>query len=257
MNFRLNFTPFRRMIRPLSLYLEKTRSEDPDVKVKWVIGEDIRIFGYQQPDYQTRLTDIKLNKSSTPVLNGDYPDFLTEVPTTRGMGTAIGGDEIVIEVGPGQDYLTIRTDDFRYNIRKSWETRDLHLEESYLPMKQIKIRGSVLATALQNYVRVAPSGPLRLKISNDTVKFVSKTDNDKAVLDITNYVTNYSNNEENEYLYNLYLLSEELQKFPRKDQIELFVNDKLIRFRYEIGDNLGYINYYQQGKVDTSRTSQY
>lgn len=257
MNIILNFSPFRRMIRPLSLYSEKTRSKDPDRKVKWVISEDIRIFGYQQPDYQSRLTEIRLDKKSVPPLSDDYLDFRTGVPTTRGMGTATGGDKVVIEIEPERDYLTMRTDDFRYNIKKSRRTRDMYIKKHYLPMDEIKIKGSILKDTLQDYIRLAPSGPLRLKISNDVVKFVSKTDHAKASLDITNHVTIHSSNEKNEYLYDLHLLSEILKKLPSNEEVELFVNNSLIKLQYEIGDGLGHINYYQQGKIDTSRTSRY
>jgi hypothetical protein len=257
MNITLNFTPFRRMIRPLSLYSEKTRSDDLDAKIKWVISEDIQIYGYHQPDYQTRLTNVRLNKKAVPELSDEYPDFRTEVPTTRGMRTATGGDEIVIEIEPGQDDLTIHTDDFRYDIEKSWGTRDLHIEKRLLPMKQIKVKGSISKDKLQNYVHFAPSSPLRLIVGNDVVKLVSNTDQVKASLDISKHVTILSNNETGEYLYNVQLLSEILRKLPGNEQIELFVNNDLIRLRYEIGDNIGHINYYQQGKVNTSRTSVY
>jgi len=225
--------------------------------VKWKIDDNVRIFGYQQPDYQTRLTVIRLNEDSVPVPCNDHPDFLIEAPTTRGMGTATGGKEMVIETEPGQDHLIIHTDDFSYNIKKSWGTRDLHIEKHYLPMDKIKITGSILKDRLQKYVQLAPSGPLRLIISNDVVKFVSKTDIEKASLDITDHVTIHSNNSSNEYLYDIHLLSEILKKLPMNKEIELFVNDDLIRLRYEIGDNLGHINYYQQGQADTSQTSRY
>lgn len=254
MNIIIDFTSFRRMIRPLSVYSEKSRSGEFDPKVKWAIGEDIRIFGYQQPDYQTRLTEIRLYRKNSPVLSNDYPGILTEVPMIRGMGTATNGDKLIIKIEPGQDYQTIRTDDFRYDFEAGEGNPDMHIEEYYLPMNQIKVRATVTSNKLKNYVYLAPSGPLRLKISNDAVKFVSKTDLEKASLDITNYAT-YSENDVIEYLYDLNCLSETLKKFPRNKKIEMFANDNLIRLKYNIGDDIGHVNYYQQIEVNNSRTS--
>jgi len=214
MIIKIDFSSFRQMIRPLSVYSEKSRSGEFNPKIKWAIGEDIRIFGYQQPDHQTRLTEIRLYRKNSAVLSNDYPGILTEVPIIRGMGTATGGDKLVIKIEPGQDYQTIRTDDFRYDFEAGEGNPDMHIEQHYLPMNQIKVRATILSNKLKNYVYLAPSGPLRLKISNDAVKFVSRTDLEKASLNITNYVA-YSENDIIEYLYDLSCLSEILKKFPR------------------------------------------
>lgn len=257
MNIDLNFTPFRRIIRPLTLYSETTRSGDLDGKIKWVITDTIQMFGYQQPDYQTRLTEIRLNENSVPVVSNDYPDFLIEAPTTRGMGTATGGEKMTIEIDPKKEYLTILTDDFTYNIKKSWGTRGLDIKKHLLPMENIKIKGSISGDRFQKYVHTALSGPLRLKISNDVVKFISSTHLSKGSFDITDSVTVLSNNIAGEYSYDIHLLSEILEKFPRNKQIELSINEDLIRLRCTVGDNVGRINYYQRGRVVTSRTSRY
>ena len=254
MNIKIDFTSFRRMIRPLSVYSEKSRSGDFNPKVKWAIGEDIRIFGYQQPDHQTRLTEIRLYGKNSPVLSNDYPGILTEVPMIRGMGTATDGDKLIIKIEPGQDYQTICTDNFRYDFEAGEGNPDMHIEEYYLPMNQIKVRATISSNELKKYVYLAPSGPLRLKISNDAVKFVSRTDLEKASLDITNYVT-YSENDDIEYLYDLSCLSETLKKFPSNKKIKLCANNNLIRLKYNIGDDIGHVNYYQQMEVNNSRIS--
>jgi hypothetical protein len=199
---------------------------------------------------------VRLDEKSVPELIDEYTDIRTEVPTTRGLGTATGGDKIGIKIDPGGDDLMIHnTDDFRYNIQKSRVTRDLHIKRFYLPMKNVKLSGSISKNKLQNYIYLAPGGPLRLKIGTDIVRFVSKTDSEKASLDVTNQVTIHSSNENSVHLYDLRLLFDILKKFPNDEQIELFVNDDLIRLRYEIGNNLGYVNYYQQGKVGSFQTS--
>lgn len=257
MKVYLTPTSFRRMIRPLTLYPEKTRSDDEEAKVKWVISDGIQIFGYKQPDYQTRLTDIRLNKNRVSVLNNCYPDFRTEIPITRGIRTVTDGEEMSITTEPEQDNIIVSTDDFSYNIKKSRGSRDMYIKKQYLPMDEIKMSGSILKNKLQKYVYLAPSGPLRLKISNNLAEFVSKKDIEKASLDITDRVTIHSNNENREYLYDMNLLSEVLPKFPNNKQIDIFVNDNLIRLRYELENNLGHINYYQQGRVNATQTSRY
>lgn len=123
-------------------------------------------------------------------------------------------------------------------------------------MDEIKMSGSILKNKLQKCVYIAPSGPLRLKISNNLVEFVSKKDHEKVSLEITDQVTIHSNNENKEYSYNMKLLSEVLPKFPN-NQIDIFVNDDLIRLRYELKNNLGHVNYYQQGRVNATQTSRY
>jgi len=257
MKIYLNYTPFRRLIRPLSLYSETTRSKSIDSKVKWEISENIHVFAYQQPRYQNRLTYIRINQSCVPMTSSNNFEFLTEAPNTRGLGTATGDNKIVIETEPEQDCLLIRTDNLKYYIKKSKQTHDLDIEKNYLPMNKIKISGSILKDKLQKYVHIAPSGPIRLKIKSDSVEFVSKTEIEKASLDITDNVTIHSKNRSYEYSYDMYLLSEILKKFPKNKKIRLLINDKLINLRYVIGDNLGTINYYQQGKIDTSQMNQY
>jgi len=252
MKISLNFTPFRRLIRPLSIYSETTRSKSLDSKVKWKIDENIHIFAYQQPRYQTRLTHIKLNESCVQTANNNNFEFLTEAPNTRGLGTATGGNKIVIETEPEQDYLLIRTDNLKYHIKKSKQTHDLDIEKNYLPMDEIKISGSILKDRLQKHVHISPSGPIRLNIKSNSAEFVSKTEIEEASLDITDNVTIHSENRSYEYSYDMYLLSEVLKKYPINKKINILVNDNLINLRYVIGDNLGTINYYQQGKIDTS-----
>lgn len=245
MNVILNFTPFRRMIRALSIYSEKSRSDDLDGKVIWNLGDNIRIFGYQQPDYQTRLTDIRLNKNSISTTKNNHSDFRTEVPETWGMGTVTDGGELVIKIEPGQDYLTICTDNFRYGMKKSWETKEMHINKYYLPMDQIKIKGAILKNSLQNFARISPRGPLKLQIRENKVKFVTESERLNASFDITDHVNVYSSNENIDYHFDIELLSDILKKLPKNEEIEIYVNDDLIRLRYEIGDDIGHVNYYQ------------
>jgi len=52
------------------------------------------------------------------VLNNGYPDFRTEIPITRGIGTVTDGNEMTIATEPEQDNVVVSTDDFNYNIKK-------------------------------------------------------------------------------------------------------------------------------------------
>jgi len=258
MKISLNYTPFRRIIRPLSLYSETTRSVSLDGKIKWAISDKLRIYGYQQPDYQSRLTVVKLNECILPALCNDYFEFTTEAPETRGMGTVTGEDTIIVDTEPEGDYITIRTDNFTYNIKKSTTCRPLSINEDYLPMENIELKGTILKNHFQNFVQIAPRGPIRLIINNDVVTFVSETERNKASFDITDRVTIDSTDRNNDYYYyDLHLFSEILKKLPNGKQIEIAVNEDLIKFRYELEDNLGHVNYYQQGHIDTSRTGRY
>jgi len=133
----------------------------------------------------------------------------------------------------------------------------MYIKKHYLPVNKIKMSGSILKDKLQKYVYIAPSGPLRLKISNNLVEFISEKDHEKASLEITDSVTIHSNNENKEYSYNMDLLSEVLPKFPNNKQIDIFVNNDLIRLRYKLENDLGQINYHQQGRVNTTRTGRY
>lgn len=252
MKIKLNYTEFRKVIRSLSVYSEKGRSDTINAKIKWSINEDIRIFGYQQPDYQTRLTAIKLNQKGSRISNRDCPDFLTEVPNIRGLGTAVGNKKITIDMEAENDYLTIHTDDFRYNVEKIRGSPDLHIVKNYLPMNDVKIQASIPISRFKKFVHNAQTGPLRLYISNDSIKFVSKNELEEDSWDITKFASTQPNNKYKEYLYDIYLLGEILKKFPQKNKIKLFVNDNLIRLQYEIGDNFGQINYYQRGRDNTT-----
>lgn len=257
MNIRLDFTPFRRMMRPLLLYSAKDRSSDANVRMKWIIGEDIQIRGYHHPDGQKRLTNIRLNTKNSPVVGGDSPEFFTEIPTINRMGIATGRDNIMIVDEPGQDYIKICTDDLRYKIAKIPADEEPTIAENYIPMENIELSGSISVNKLQKIAEIAPESPLRLKIRDNTVKFVSNDEMGEMTADLTDNVMIHSNNGCEDYLYNPSLLAETLKKFPRKEEIELFVNKDVIRLRYELGDGCGQINHYQRGIVDTSQSTRY
>lgn len=252
MKINLEFTPFRRMIRPLSIYSEKSRSEGSAPKLKWQSDNELRIFGYPSMRNRIRLSLVRLNNKSILQGNVDAPDFLTGVPEISGMGTVSDGEKVVIETRPKQDYLTMYSNDFSYNIEKVRRLGDLKFEQYYLPMEQIKISASIQASIFKKFLRLARGGPLKLKISNESVEFLSKEmlgewSGDCLTLDITND-SNVHTEQEFEYKYNIYLMFEALRKFPSKGQIELFANGDIIQLRYSLNNDLGSVSYYQRGK---------
>lgn len=56
MKISLSYTSFQRISQLLSIYSEKSRSDDVAFKTKWEIGGGIQIFGYQSSYGQTRLS---------------------------------------------------------------------------------------------------------------------------------------------------------------------------------------------------------
>lgn len=253
MNISMNFTSFRRIIRPLAIYSERNRAENPATKVNWMIDESVQLVGYQSPKYQNRLSVIQFHGGGLSGDDYNYRDFSTKVPTTRGLGTATGGREFSIRTKPGQDGVLICSEDFTYKFKKYWNVKDMELSQHYLPMKQIKVCGTLSSMRLKKYIDIAPGGPLRLKIGkNNSIKFVTEGDTDKAFYDLTPHVTVCSDNRGIEYIFNFYLLSEIIEKFPIKKKIKLAVNDDLIRLRYDVGDDLATVSYYQRARIETS-----
>jgi hypothetical protein len=241
------------MIRPLSIYSENSRSGGPAAKLKWQSDNEIRIFGYPYIHNLIRLSLVRLNNKSVLETDTNIPDFLTDIPVTRGMKTATGGGRVVIETGIKQNRLTIHTDGFSYNVETVKSQNVIKFKQKYLPMEQFQMYGSLQASIFKNFLYLTRGGPLRLKISNESATFFSKQmsgirSGDNVTLDITSNTETDHGKNELEYKYNIYLISEALRKFPSKKQIELFVNEDLIRFRYELDDGIGYVNYYQRSK---------
>lgn len=246
MKASLSYTSFRHLIQLLSIYSEKSRSDDVAFKTKWEIGGGIQIFGYQSPYRQTRLSIIRLDDSHLDDVNSDSHGFATEVPTTRGLATATSRDDLTIMTEPEHNYVAIRTDDFSYHITKGSTQPDMSLEEQFLPMKQLKLRGSVESARLQKLVKPARGGPLQLEVTDETVRFVSSTPNLEASFDITDATTVLSDIVNLQYKYDLDLISKPIKKLPSNKEVEIYVNEDLIRLRCKLSDGIE-LNHYQRG----------
>lgn len=246
MTTKLDLTSYRRMIRPLSVYSEMSRAEGIAGHIKWEIGEDIRLYGQDSPAIPTRLSVVRLN--ANVATGGNHPDILTEVPKTRGLGASTDGRDVRIKINPEKDHITIQSDTLRYHMSKSIGAPDIVLKQQYLPMNDIKLKASIPSDTLRNYFQLAPSGPLTLKISEHTVKFVTKGVTTKAIFDLTRYLTSSPDREETEQVYNLYPLTEVICKFPSVGEIELLINENLIGFRYCFSNNVGSLHHYQRSK---------
>lgn len=248
----LDYTPFRRMIRPLSIYSEKSRSSGTAPKIKWEVDENIRLYAYHAPNALSRLSVVRLNKKSFCPLNESYHNFLTETLPTRGLGSISGGDKIAIETNPGQDDLTVRVKGCIFNFDKERQTQDIKFKKYLLPMEQAQVRGKIPLNKLHNFLVLAPGGPLQLKIRNGTVKLVAEDMDNRAYFDITEYIVQYPDEDDIAYLYDLYIMLNIMRKFPWNGEIELLINGDLMRLRYELGDGLGHVSYFQRGKLESS-----
>ncbi len=248
MEIKLTSTPLRRILKALSVYIEKNRADGITGNVKWEIKETIRIFGYQQPKPQIRLCVIQLNENRCSRLHENRRDFLTDVPSERGIKTAFAGGDILVTADSESDYFTIQNSKLDYNNKRIAGVPKMELRQRYLPMRQCKIKGDIPLRKLWRFFKLAPAGPVRLRIREDMTRFVSDADKNKCCLDLTEDVDTYLDNENFEYVYSLCLLREMMRKFPRDKQVKLFVNNDLIKLQYKLEDNVGHINYYQMSK---------
>jgi hypothetical protein len=233
-------------MRPLSIYSEQTRNEGIAAEIKWELGENIRVYGYHSPYHQIRLSIIQLNNNT--VERENHPDFSTEVPKTRGLGTDTDGQELVITTNPRQHRMTIRNGDIAYNTVMSTGGEDMQLRQQYLPMEEIKLREHITSTKLQAYFQLAPTGPLKLKIDNNGARFITNATDEKATLHITNCPTFCPSHEESVYEYNLFSISEVIKKFPSKGEIEVIIDENLIGFQHTFSNNIGSIRHYERSK---------
>jgi len=246
MKVNLSYMSFRYLTQLLSIYSEKSRSDDSAFKTKWQTDERLQIFGYQSPYKQLRLSVIRVDDTHLDDINSDSRGFVTVVPTKRGLATATDRSDLTIVTEPAYDHVEIRTGNLSYHINKSSTQPEMSLVENFLPMERVKLRGSVDSSMLQKYVNLAPAGPLKLEITNETVRFISSK-SDRAVLDITDTTTVSLNNVDTQYKYGLRLISKAVKKFPSNKEIELYVNEDLIRFRCTLSDSIE-LNYYQRGR---------
>lgn len=246
MKVSLSYTSFRHLIQLLSIYGEKSRSDGLALKTKWEIGEGLQIFGYQSPYKQSRLSIIRLDDSHLNDVNGDSRGFVTEVPTIRGLATATGRNDLTIMTEPERNYVAIRTDDFSYHIRKGSSQPDMSLEERFLPMEQLKLRGSVESARLQKLVKSARGGPLQLEVTDEAVRFFSSAQWLEASFDITDATTVLSDIVNLQYEYELHLISKPIKKLPSNKEVEIYVNEDLIRLRCKVSDGIE-LNHYQRG----------
>jgi hypothetical protein len=235
------------MFRPLSVYKVDSRADGHNRDIKWEIDDKIKIIGYLTPKNQTRLTVVELYNNLISNPNKQRFEFFTEVPTLDGLGTISDGGKIEIETEPAET-LTIGTNNFTYNKSKSPGTDSVEIRQHHLPMEQLKARGYIQSTTFKNFLKLAPRGPLKLKITDDGARFIAKGFENKGLLNITDDVVIYSDEISVEYRYDLGAIKKTMKKFPVKKNVEVVANDDLIRLRYEIGDGLGQLNYYQRSR---------
>lgn len=128
MNIRLSYTSFRNILRPLSVYSEKSRGKGIAAKIKWVCNENVRMYGYDSPNHQTRLSIVRLDSDTLGNSSKAHYDFLTEVPVVRGLSSIARKKKINIDTEAEQPDLRISTKNFRYNIKKGSKTQDMDIK---------------------------------------------------------------------------------------------------------------------------------
>lgn len=249
MNIKLSFTPFRNIFRHLSIYSERSRGEGIAAKVKWDFNKDVQIYGYDSPNHQTKLSVVRLNSNKFENFDKNHTSFLTEVPTVRGLGTVVGQNKIKIDTGSEQDNLKVSTENFRYNIKKGWKAQKMDIKNYYLPMDQIKFRTSVSSNNLKNFLYLTEKGPIEINSYGRFSEITAKTDTEKVSLDLDDNIDTYSDSQRSKHLYDRFVMLEAIKKFPSNKNVEIVVNDDLIRLRCQIDNNLGCIDYYQRGRV--------
>lgn len=247
MNICVDFTEFRRMFLPLSVYQEKSRDKEIAAKVNWIFGGEFKLYGYDSPISQHRISIIHLNKSKFRGLNESHSSFSTKVPIKRSLGKIVDGNDIKIDTRPKKSKLRISTDNFTYNIAKQNITQRMEIERTYLPMKQIKAEATTSSDKLKKLVEHAPCGPLQLKIGDDNLKLFAEGHEEKISYDIPNSnVITCSTERVFNYTYDLGMFSRSIKRFPRNTKVIIILNDDLIKLQYKIGNDIGSVNYYQR-----------
>lgn len=245
---RLAVKPYCRLIRPMQVYHSKTTREDkPAPEIRWIIAEDLRIIGFDEFEDQIRLSVVRLDGKACDVSGEKPTEFFTEVPATDHLDAVVNDAGVFLDTETSQSHLIIHTNNFEYNIEKILGSEPLEFRQQYLPINQPIAEGSILAGKLYHCINLSPSMELHIKVKGQTIRLVSKTIDEKLRYGFTGTGTVYSDNVEYSCAFDLELLSKTIRKFPKDKQIQFFVTDEFIRFRYELGD-IGYMNYYQRTK---------
>ncbi|WP_229109712.1 hypothetical protein [Halapricum desulfuricans] len=232
----------------MQVYHSKTTREDkPAPEIRWIVGENIRIIGFDEFKYQIRLTIVRLDGESCAVSDERTSEFFTEVPATTDLKPVVNDTEVHIDTESLQSHLIVNSGDLQYKIEKIPGSEPLDFRQQYLPISQPIAEGSIPAKKLYQYVKMAPSENLQVKISDQAVEFISESSFDELRWGSTEASTVHIKNTERTYLFDVNLLYDTVKRIPDNKMLQFFVTEESIKFRYELG-NIGYVNYYQRTK---------
>lgn len=244
----MNTTPYRHLFRPMQVYRSKTtREHKPAPEIRWIVGEDVRIIGFDEFEYQTRLSIARLDGEDCNIINNKNTEFFTEVPSISQLDSILNDTEVIVDPEVSSSCLMIYAENFQYQLKKIPGSEILEFREQYLPIDQPTPEGSILSSELYHLISQSPGELLRVKVMNETIEFVSRTIDEKIRYGPIDTGTVSSEIINFECSFDMDLLSETISKFPKHKPIQFFITEEFIRFRYELGE-VGYLNYYQRAK---------
>jgi hypothetical protein len=245
---RLDVAPYCRIFEPLEVYHAKTtRSDEPAPEVRWIVGDDVRIIGFDEFKCQIRLTVVRLDGDVCNIATGQPTEFFTEVPAVGNLETAVDDTTIVIDIDASQRYLMVRGNNIQYRITKIPGSEPLELRQHYLPIDQPVAEGEISSDKLYKCINCSPGEELQLKIVDNSIEFISKSVDEKLRYRFTEAGSIYTDTTEYERAFDLELLSKTIKHIPKNKQIRFCLTDELIELSYQIGD-IGRMNYYQRVK---------
>lgn len=246
----LDITSYCRMIRPMQVYHSNTtRENEPAPEIRWIVGEDVRIMGFDEFKCQIRFSLVRLDGQECHVSGDNQTEFFTEVPATNNLDAVTNNTEVVIDTESSQSHLIVSTKDIQYKIKKVHGSEPLEFRQQYLPVNQPIAEGSILSRKLNKFINLSPGKSFKIRIVDDRIIFVSEADNGMSKYSFTDMCTVYSDAVEygRPFALDIELFYSQIRKIPKNKQIDVIVTAEFIRLRYEIGD-IGYMNYYQRIK---------
>ena len=245
---RLDPTPYCRLIGAMQVYHSKTTREDkPAPEIRWIIGKDVRIIGFDDFKYQIRLSVARLNGEDCHVLGDDSTEFFTEVPVAGYLDGTARDTEVIIDTESSQSHLLVYTEDFEYKIKKIPYSEPLEFRQQYLPINQFIAKGSIQREKLYHCINLSPDETLQVEVADGIISFVSESIDEKVEYVLTDVDIVSPEMIQSSYSFSVEPLYEAVRNIPKKTHVQFFITEEFIRLRYELGD-IGYMNYYQRNK---------
>lgn len=245
---RVDLTLYCQLIGAMQAYHSKTtRSSGPAPEIRWTIGEDVRIIGFDDFNCQVRLSVARLNGESCHIPGEDSTDFFTEVPAIGYFDNAIRNTEVIIDAESSQSHLLAKAGDLEYKIKKVPYSEPLEFRQQHLPINRSLAEGSIQRKKLYQFISICPDDKFRVEVADGNIKFVSESIGDKVQYLVTDVDSISSESAKSGYEFGVEFLSEAVQSIPKEKQVQFFITEEFVRLRYKL-DDIGYMNYYQRIK---------